>query len=104
MPPQLLSQNQAEPRVLQGDLASLSPALREFIESSVALCQPDALHICDGSNEENSAILAQLEEQGMIKRLPKYENWYATVHCPVWMLYGSTDYFNKAFVCVDRAG
>ncbi|KAG7478225.1 hypothetical protein MATL_G00078380 [Megalops atlanticus] len=78
MPPQLPSQNQASPHVVHGDLASLSPALREFIESSMSLCQPDALHICDGSEEENSAILALLEEQGMIKRLPKYENcWLA---------------------------
>ncbi|XP_018597784.1 phosphoenolpyruvate carboxykinase, cytosolic [GTP] [Scleropages formosus] len=78
MPPQLQSQNQPSPRVLQGDLASLSPAVREFIESSATLCQPNALHICDGSDEENSAILALLEEQKIIKKLPKYENcWLA---------------------------
>ncbi|XP_035244649.1 phosphoenolpyruvate carboxykinase, cytosolic [GTP] [Anguilla rostrata] len=78
MPPQLLSQSQSGVRVLQGDLAALSPALREFIESSATLCQPEALHICDGSEEESAAILAQLEQQGMIKRLPKYQNcWLA---------------------------
>lgn len=76
MPPQLQSQNQTGTRVLQGDLASLSSALREFIENSVNLCQPDALHICDGSEEENRAILTLLEEQGVIKKLPKYNNWY----------------------------
>ncbi|XP_057194205.1 phosphoenolpyruvate carboxykinase, cytosolic [GTP] [Triplophysa rosa] len=78
MPPQLQSQNQTGTRVLQGDLASLSSALREFIETSVNLCQPDALHICDGSEEENRAILALLEVQGVIKKLPKYNNcWLA---------------------------
>lgn len=76
MPPQLQAENQSSPRVLQGDLSALSPALREFVESSVSLCQPDSLHVCDGSDEENRTILAQLEEQGMIKRLRKYENWY----------------------------
>lgn len=76
MPPQLHPQNAGSPQVLQGDLQALSPAVRNFVESSVALCQPDSLHICDGSDEENRAILAQLEEQGMIKRLPKYDNWY----------------------------
>ena len=76
MPPQLHSQNQSCPRVLQGDLGSLSPSLREFIESSMSLCQPDALHICDGSEEENNAILDHLQEQGMIEKLTKYENWY----------------------------
>ncbi|KAI4886615.1 hypothetical protein NFI96_012737, partial [Prochilodus magdalenae] len=74
MPPQLQSQKQSCPRVLQGDLGSLSPALRDFIESSMTLCQPDALHICDGSEMENNAILDNLKEQGMIKKLTKYEN------------------------------
>ncbi|XP_066558213.1 phosphoenolpyruvate carboxykinase, cytosolic [GTP] [Amia ocellicauda] len=78
MPPQIQSQPPSSLRLLQGDLAALSPALREFIESSAALCQPDALHICDGSEEENRCILALLEEQGMIRKLPKYENcWLA---------------------------
>ncbi|KAF3856827.1 hypothetical protein F7725_017550 [Dissostichus mawsoni] len=78
MPPQLSSQNQSSPRVLQGDLSALSPALKEFVDLNVTLCQPDALHICDGSEEENRAILTQLEEQGLIKKLRKYENcWLA---------------------------
>lgn len=76
MPPQLHPQNRGSPQILQGDLRALSPAVRTFVESSVALCQPDSLHICDGSDEENRAILTQLEEQGMIKKLPKYDNWY----------------------------
>lgn len=76
MPPQIPSQNQSGPRILQGDLSALSPAVREFLETNVTLCQPDSIHICDGSDEENLAILTQLEEQGMIKKLTKYENWY----------------------------
>uniref|UniRef100_A0A1X9IEI7 Phosphoenolpyruvate carboxykinase, cytosolic [GTP] n=1 Tax=Coilia nasus TaxID=365059 RepID=A0A1X9IEI7_COINA len=74
MPPQLQSQSQSGPRIVQGDLGALAPAVREFIESSITLCQPESLHICDGSLEENDALLAQMEEQGMIKRLQKYEN------------------------------
>uniref|UniRef100_A0A3P9IBV6 Phosphoenolpyruvate carboxykinase, cytosolic [GTP] n=1 Tax=Oryzias latipes TaxID=8090 RepID=A0A3P9IBV6_ORYLA len=78
MPPQIQSQNQCGIRVLQGDLSSLSPAVREFVETNVVLCQPESLHICDGSDEENRAILIQLQEQGMIKKLSKYENcWLA---------------------------
>lgn len=75
MPPQLQSQSQSSPRLLQGDLSALSPAVKEFVEANISLCQPDFLHICDGSEEENRAILTQLEEQGMIKKLKKYENW-----------------------------
>lgn len=76
MPPQVQSQSPSGTRVLQGDLAALAPAVREFVESSLALCQPDSLHICDGSVEENEALLAQMQEQGMIKKLSKYENWW----------------------------
>lgn len=76
MPPQLPSQNQKGPRVLQGDLGALGVDLKEFVDTNVSLCQPDFLHICDGSDEENKAILTQLEEQGMMKKLSKYENWY----------------------------
>ena len=75
MPPQLPSQKPNGPRILQGDLSALSPAIKQFVDASVSLCQPDCLHICDGSDEENRAILTQLEEQGMIKKLTKYENW-----------------------------
>lgn len=76
MPPQLQSQNQSGPKILQGDLSALSPAVKEFVDANVTLCQPDSLHICDGSDEENRSILTQLEEQGMIKKLNKYENWW----------------------------
>ncbi|XP_051986649.1 phosphoenolpyruvate carboxykinase, cytosolic [GTP] [Xyrauchen texanus] len=78
MPPELQARNQSGTHVLQGDLASLSASLREFIESSANLCQPDALHICDGSDEENRTILTLLQEQGVIKKLDKYKNcWLA---------------------------
>lgn len=78
MPPQLESQDQNGPRILQGNISALAPAVREFVETNVVLCQPESLHICDGSDEENRAILTQLEEQGMIKKLTKYDNWWVT--------------------------
>ncbi|XP_033822712.1 phosphoenolpyruvate carboxykinase, cytosolic [GTP] [Periophthalmus magnuspinnatus] len=78
MPPQLQSRDQIGTRVVQGDLGALSPAVREFVEVNVALCQPDCVHICDGSEEENKTLLVQLEEQGLLKKLPKYHNcWLA---------------------------
>uniref|UniRef100_A0A8C6L6X2 Phosphoenolpyruvate carboxykinase, cytosolic [GTP] n=1 Tax=Nothobranchius furzeri TaxID=105023 RepID=A0A8C6L6X2_NOTFU len=78
MPPQIQSQSQNGPRILQGSLSALSPAVREFVEANMVLCQPESVHICDGSDQENRAILTQLEEQGMIKKLTKYENcWLA---------------------------
>ncbi|XP_063002560.1 phosphoenolpyruvate carboxykinase, cytosolic [GTP] [Elgaria multicarinata webbii] len=78
MPPQLQTQMNATPKVVQGDLKCLAPDVRDFIESNAKLCQPEAIHICDGSEEENKNILELMLEQGMIKKLGKYENcWLA---------------------------
>ncbi|XP_061688091.1 phosphoenolpyruvate carboxykinase, cytosolic [GTP] [Syngnathoides biaculeatus] len=78
MTPRPASPEQGGPRVARGEPSALAPAVREFVEAGVTLCLPDAVHICDGSDEENRTVLAQLEEQGVIKKLPKYHNcWLA---------------------------
>ncbi|NXI10782.1 PCKGC protein, partial [Irena cyanogastra] len=78
MPPQLKAEMNVMPKVVQGDLESLSPEARDFIETNAKLCQPECIHICDGSEEENRKILDIMVEQGMIKKLNKYENcWLA---------------------------
>ncbi|NWT81823.1 PCKGC protein, partial [Lanius ludovicianus] len=78
MPPQLKAEMNVMPKVVQGDLESLSAEARDFIETNAKLCQPECIHICDGSEEENKKILDIMVEQGMIKKLNKYENcWLA---------------------------
>ncbi|NXF20954.1 PCKGC protein, partial [Rhodinocichla rosea] len=78
MPPQLKADMNVMPKVVQGDLESLPPEARDFIETNAKLCQPECIHICDGSEEENKKILDIMVEQGMIKKLNKYENcWLA---------------------------
>ncbi|NXA03370.1 PCKGC protein, partial [Sapayoa aenigma] len=78
MPPQLKAEMNVMPKVVQGDLESLSPEARNFIETNAKLCQPENIHICDGSEEENKKILDIMVEQGMVKKLSKYENcWLA---------------------------
>ncbi|KAK7801469.1 hypothetical protein U0070_006632 [Myodes glareolus] len=65
-------------RVLSGDLGQLPAGVRDFVARSARLCQPESIHICDGSEAENAATLALLEEQGLIRKLPKYKNcWLA---------------------------
>ena len=54
----------------------LSPKIQAFIEECVKLCQPNDVHICDGSLQENEQMLKILEARGTIEKLPKYENWY----------------------------
>ncbi|KAG9474657.1 phosphoenolpyruvate carboxykinase, cytosolic [GTP] [Eleutherodactylus coqui] len=64
--------------VTQGHLNSLGPDVVDFIVTNARICEPENIHICDGSEEENKKLLHQMEETGMIKRLHKYENcWLA---------------------------
>ncbi|XP_060247151.1 phosphoenolpyruvate carboxykinase [GTP], mitochondrial isoform X2 [Meriones unguiculatus] len=65
-------------RVLSGDMGQLPAAVRDFVERSAHLCQPEGIHICDGTEAENTAILALLEKQGLIRKLPKYKNCWLT--------------------------
>ncbi|KAL1780578.1 phosphoenolpyruvate carboxykinase [GTP], mitochondrial [Sigmodon hispidus] len=65
-------------RVLSGDLGQLPAGVRDFVQRSARLCQPESIHICDGTEAENTATLALLEQQGLIRKLPKYKNcWLA---------------------------
>lgn len=57
------------------DLNNLHPKVRSFVEEKANLCQPDNIHICDGSDEENELILNLMKDNGMIVKLKKYENW-----------------------------
>ncbi|XP_063542172.1 phosphoenolpyruvate carboxykinase [GTP]-like isoform X1 [Cydia strobilella] len=57
-------------------LAALTPKVRAFVERSAALCQPEQVHICDGSESEAAALLRLMQEQGTLRRLPQYDNCY----------------------------
>ncbi|XP_044735832.1 phosphoenolpyruvate carboxykinase [GTP]-like isoform X2 [Chrysoperla carnea] len=64
--------------VVNGNLVNLPTNLREFIEENVSLCQPESIHICDGSEQENAQLLRLMQKNGTIEPLPKYENcWLA---------------------------
>lgn len=60
--------------VVHGDVSRLPPKVRQFVEQNVKICQPDNIHICDGSESENSGFIKIMQRQGMIEALPKYEN------------------------------
>ncbi|XP_018416193.1 PREDICTED: phosphoenolpyruvate carboxykinase, cytosolic [GTP] [Nanorana parkeri] len=78
MPSRQKTELQVAGIVTQGDLNSLSPEVVHYIITNARICLPDNIHICNGSEEENKKLLHQMEETGMIKRLPKYENcWLA---------------------------
>ncbi|CAH0403127.1 unnamed protein product [Chilo suppressalis] len=59
-------------------LATLTPKARAFVERSAALCQPEHVHVCDGSDVEATALLTLMQHQGTLRPLPKYQNcWLA---------------------------
>lgn len=61
--------------VVHGDLSRLNERVRSYVEEKARLCQPDSLHICDGSESENDYLLNLMLKQGMVTPLSKYENW-----------------------------
>lgn len=55
---------------------ALPSAVADFVKGAVEECKPSNVHVVTGTAEETANILAGLEKEGMVKRLPKYENWY----------------------------
>uniref|UniRef100_A0A3B4BHV2 phosphoenolpyruvate carboxykinase (GTP) n=1 Tax=Periophthalmus magnuspinnatus TaxID=409849 RepID=A0A3B4BHV2_9GOBI len=57
---------------------SLPPAVAEFVKGAAEECKPSGVHVVTGTPEETANILAGLEQEGMVKKLPKYKNcWLA---------------------------
>lgn len=64
--------------VLYGNLNRLPKKVRLYVEENAKVCQPDAIHICDGSEKERELLTYLLQKDGTIKPLKKYENcWLA---------------------------
>jgi len=49
-----------------GNVDSLTAGVRTFVEEGIAMCQPDQVHICDGSEQENKMLIKSLLEAGTI--------------------------------------
>ncbi|XP_050396702.1 phosphoenolpyruvate carboxykinase, cytosolic [GTP] [Patella vulgata] len=65
-------------RVIYGDIGLLPENVQSYVEENVRLCRPDNVHICDGSERENDLLTYVLQKDGILKKLPKYENcWLA---------------------------
>ncbi|OTF74529.1 hypothetical protein BLA29_012277 [Euroglyphus maynei] len=56
--------------------SSLSESVKKFIEEKARICKPDEIQICDGSETENQQLIDLMVKQGMLEKLPKYQNWY----------------------------
>ncbi|XP_041375873.1 phosphoenolpyruvate carboxykinase, cytosolic [GTP]-like isoform X2 [Gigantopelta aegis] len=79
LPKSVLVQPKRSFRVIYGDLERLPHRVRHYVEENARLCQPDSIHICDGSDKENDLLMYILQKDGILKRLPKYDNcWLST--------------------------
>lgn len=62
--------------IQQLDFNQLPPKVRSYVEEKQKLCQPSAIHVCDGSDAENQHLLDLMLKSGSIVPLPKYRNCY----------------------------
>jgi len=58
------------------DLNTLPSKVYEFVEKYAELCQPDNIHICDGTDNENKHLINTMLKLGMLQKLHKYKNCY----------------------------
>lgn len=84
--------------VVSGDVARIPLKVKSFIEESVVLCQPDKIHICDGSESENALMLKGLKEAGAIIPLPKYQNCWLARTNPADVARVES----KTFICTEK--
>jgi hypothetical protein len=54
---------------LNSKFLRLPLSVQKYIEENAELCKPDKIHLCDGSDEENTSLLNLLEASGAVKRL-----------------------------------
>ena len=58
--------------------ATLNQSVRAYIEEKARICKPDQIQVCDGSESENQTLIELMVKDGMLEKLPKYENcWLA---------------------------
>lgn len=71
--------------------------LRDWIQDKVALCEPDAVHIVNGSQSEYDGLLAMLESKGVVEKL-KREGSYLARTDPADVARAE----DRTFICSER--
>lgn len=61
--------------VVYGNFDTLSDKIKTFIAEKSKLCQPDSLHICDGSEQEAKQLIELLVKNGTAEKLENMDNW-----------------------------
>jgi len=71
-----LKSSEAPVVVVNGNWNALPACVQSWTRKQIELCQPDALHIMDGSVEEDRRLKAQLVDAGILIPLSKYDNCF----------------------------
>ncbi|XP_054738139.1 phosphoenolpyruvate carboxykinase [GTP]-like [Anastrepha obliqua] len=94
----LVSQLRRFLSVQYGDSALLTPGVKSYVNECASLCQPDHIHLCDGSAQESQMLRKVMLKQGTIIPLTKYEN--------CWLARTNPDDVarveSKTFICTDH--
>ena len=72
--------------------------LKDWVKQMAELCQPDSVHWCDGSQEENTMLIDQCVKSGQFTPLKKRENSY-------WVVSDPSDVArveDKTFICSQK--
>lgn len=56
--------------------STLNESVKKFVEEKARICKPDNIQVCDGSEAENQQLVDLMVKDGILEKLPKYENWY----------------------------
>lgn len=62
--------------VLRGDWNSLPDTVKAWAAQMIEMCGPKALHIMDGSRQEDAHIKRLIVDSGVAIPLPKYDNCF----------------------------
>jgi len=60
----------------------LQPSVRQYVDHYAGITKPDKIHVCTGCDDEKQHIYKLLQDNGMIKPLPKYENCFLALTDP----------------------
>uniref|UniRef100_A0A0K8UHT1 Phosphoenolpyruvate carboxykinase [GTP] n=1 Tax=Bactrocera latifrons TaxID=174628 RepID=A0A0K8UHT1_BACLA len=84
--------------VQYGNYGLLTAGAKAYLNKCVHLCQPDRIHICDGSEDESKILKELMLTQGTITPLKKYNNCWLARTNPADVARVES----KTFICTDR--
>lgn len=67
---------QSSIKFANGNLNAFPATVRQYIEEKIKLCQPDFVHVCNGTEQEARYLTKLMEDQKVLIPLPKYKNCY----------------------------